>query len=60
MKLTNQCEKGVMGWGEQVVALGGANYRRNVAILDDDGRKVPGTKGYNCAGSSPTKHLFAF
>ncbi len=28
------------------MALGGANYRRNVAMLDDDGKEVPGTKGY--------------
>ena len=35
-------------WENQIVALGGANYRRNVAMLDDDGREVPGTKGYKC------------
>lgn len=35
-------------WENQLVALGGANYRRNVAMLDDDGREVPGTKGYKC------------
>lgn len=33
-------------WENQIVALGGANYRRNVAMLDADGREVPGTKGY--------------
>lgn len=33
-------------WENQIVALGGANYRRNVAMVDDDGREVPGTKGY--------------
>ena len=33
-------------WENQIVALGGANYRRNVAMMDDDGREVPGTKGY--------------
>ena len=33
-------------WENQIVALGGANYRRNVAMLDDDGKEVPGTKGY--------------
>ncbi|KAF7337507.1 hypothetical protein MSAN_02223700 [Mycena sanguinolenta] len=32
-------------WENQIVALGGANYRRNVAMLDDDGKEVPGTKG---------------
>ena len=36
-------------WENQIVALGGANYRRNVAMLDDDGKEVPGTKGYKCA-----------
>jgi hypothetical protein len=38
-------------WENQIIALGGANYRRNVAMLDDDGREVPGTKGYKCANS---------
>ena len=33
-------------WENQIVALGGANYRRNVAMMDDDGKEVPGTKGY--------------
>ncbi|KIY64096.1 Isy1-like splicing factor [Cylindrobasidium torrendii FP15055 ss-10] len=37
-------------WENQLVALGGANYRRNVAMLDDDGREVPGTKGYKYFG----------
>lgn len=36
-------------WENQIVALGGANYRRNVAMTDDDGREVPGTKGYKYA-----------
>jgi len=36
-------------WENQIIALGGANYRRNVAMLDDDGREVPGTKGYKYA-----------
>jgi hypothetical protein len=40
-------------WENQIIALGGANYRRNVAMLDDDGREVPGTKGYKCANTSP-------
>jgi hypothetical protein len=39
-------------WENQIIALGGANYRRNVAMLDDDGREVPGTKGYKCANTS--------
>ncbi|KAF8551841.1 Isy1-like splicing factor [Imleria badia] len=34
----------------QIIALGGANYRRNVAMLDDDGKEVPGTKGYKYFG----------
>ncbi|KAJ3013172.1 hypothetical protein NUW54_g1663 [Trametes sanguinea] len=34
----------------EIVALGGANYRRNVAMLDDDGKEVPGTKGYKYFG----------
>ncbi|KZP10631.1 Isy1-domain-containing protein, partial [Athelia psychrophila] len=33
-------------WENQIIALGGANYRRNVAMLDDDGKEVPGTRGY--------------
>jgi hypothetical protein len=41
-------------WENQIVALGGANYRRNVAMLDDDGKEVPGTKGYKCASPPPS------
>ncbi|KZT07087.1 pre-mRNA-splicing factor ISY1 [Laetiporus sulphureus 93-53] len=37
-------------WENQIVALGGANYRRNVAMLDQDGKEVPGTKGYKYFG----------
>ncbi|KAI0265421.1 Isy1-domain-containing protein [Gloeopeniophorella convolvens] len=37
-------------WENQIIALGGANYRRNVSMLDDDGREVPGTKGYKYFG----------
>ena len=33
-------------WENQIIALGGANYRRNIAMVDDDGKEVPGTKGY--------------
>src|SRR6267142_2810733 len=40
-------------WENQIIALGGANYRRNVAMLDDDGREVPGTKGYKFVDSPP-------
>jgi hypothetical protein len=39
-------------WENQIVALGGANYRRNVVMLDDDGKEVPGTKGYKYATQS--------
>ncbi|KAH7908540.1 Isy1-like splicing factor [Hygrophoropsis aurantiaca] len=37
-------------WENQIIALGGANYRRNVAMMDDDGKEVPGTKGYKYFG----------
>lgn len=40
-------------WENQIIALGGANYRRNVAMLDDDGKEVPGTKGYKCVPPPP-------
>jgi pre-mRNA-splicing factor ISY1 len=31
----------------QIVNLGGANYKRGqAAMVDDDGREVPGTRGY--------------
>ncbi|KAH0582320.1 hypothetical protein H2248_010263 [Termitomyces sp. 'cryptogamus'] len=42
------CEK--RHWENQIVALGGGNHRRNVVILDDDGKVVPGTKGYEYFG----------
>ncbi|KAI0791479.1 Isy1-like splicing factor [Irpex lacteus] len=41
-------------WENQIIALGGANYRRNVAMLDDDGKEVPGTKGYKYFGGERT------
>ncbi|CAG7848857.1 Pre-mRNA-splicing factor ISY1 [Serendipita indica DSM 11827] len=37
-------------WENQIIALGGANYRRSVAMLDADGKEVPGTKGYKYFG----------
>ncbi|KAJ6483445.1 Isy1-like splicing family-domain-containing protein, partial [Mycena vulgaris] len=37
-------------WENQIVALGGVNYCRNVAMLDVDGKEVPGTKGYKYFG----------
>jgi pre-mRNA-splicing factor ISY1 len=34
-------------WETQIVALGGANYKRgNASMVDDEGREVPGTRGY--------------
>jgi pre-mRNA-splicing factor ISY1 len=33
-------------WERQIVNLGGANYRRSTAMLDGDGKEVPGTRGY--------------
>lgn len=42
-------------WENQIIALGGANYRRNVAMLDDDGREVPGTKGYKYVIPLPSR-----
>jgi len=45
-------------WENQIIALGGANYRRNVAMLDDDGREVPGTKGYKYASPTLSNSLF--
>jgi hypothetical protein len=48
-------------WENQIIALGGANYRRNVAMLDDDGKEVPGTKGYKfvVCSSRPTIEVVA-
>lgn len=43
-------------WENQIIALGGANYRRNVAMMDDDGKEVPGTKGYKCVLPSLIPH----
>lgn len=40
-------------WENQIVALGGANYRRNVPMIDEDGKEVPGTKGYKCVSRYP-------
>lgn len=34
-------------WETQIVNLGGANYKRGAASMtDEDGREVPGTRGY--------------
>ena len=47
-------------WENQIVTLGGANYRRNVPMIDEDGKEVPGTKGYKCVSflSYPTPLFF--
>ncbi|SPO35552.1 related to Pre-mRNA-splicing factor ISY1 [Pseudozyma flocculosa] len=38
-------------WENQIIALGGANYKRGVPkMLDDGGREVPGTRGYKYFG----------
>ncbi|KAI5996078.1 Isy1-like splicing factor [Pisolithus marmoratus] len=37
-------------WENQIISLGGANYRRNIPMLDDDGKEVLGTKGYKYFG----------
>lgn len=33
-------------WENQIVALGGVNFKRSAAMLDEDGKEVPGTRGY--------------
>jgi pre-mRNA-splicing factor ISY1 len=34
-------------WENQIIALGGANYKRGVPrMMDDSGREVPGSRGY--------------
>lgn len=52
----NQLMREKRHWENQIVALGGANYRRNVAMLDDDGKEVPGTKGYKWVNFSKYTH----
>ncbi|KAI5993837.1 Isy1-like splicing factor [Pisolithus marmoratus] len=37
-------------WENQIISLGGANYRRNVLMLDNNGKEVPGMKGYKYFG----------
>lgn len=37
-------------WERQLIALGGANYRRAAVQLDDSGKEVPGTRGYKYFG----------
>ncbi|KAG5715673.1 hypothetical protein E4T56_gene498 [Termitomyces sp. T112] len=49
------CEK--RHWENQILALGSGNHRRNVVILDDDGKEVPGTKGYEYFGFGRAKDI---
>ncbi|KAG8929245.1 NineTeen Complex (NTC) component, partial [Tulasnella sp. 417] len=37
-------------WENQIVALGGVNFKRSAAMLDEDGKEVPGTRGYKYFG----------
>ncbi|KAG8956819.1 NineTeen Complex (NTC) component [Tulasnella sp. 424] len=37
-------------WENQIVALGGVNFKRSTAMLDEDGKEVPGTRGYKYFG----------
>lgn len=42
----NKLMREKMHWERQIVTLGGANYKRTGAMLDEDGKEVPGTRGY--------------
>lgn len=33
-------------WENQIMALGGANYKRGTRMFDDAGKEVPGSRGY--------------
>lgn len=47
----NQLLREKRHWETQIVNLGGANYKRAVgSMTDDDGREVPGTRGYKYFG----------
>ncbi|BEI92973.1 uncharacterized protein CcaverHIS019_0506010 [Cutaneotrichosporon cavernicola] len=47
----NQLLKEKRHWESQIVGLGGANYKRaNMAMVDNEGREVPGTRGYKYFG----------
>lgn len=51
-------------WENQIIALGGANYKRGVPkMLDDGGSEVPGTRGYKYFGRAKdlpgVKELFS-
>ncbi|CDZ96265.1 mRNA splicing factor [Phaffia rhodozyma] len=47
----------------QIVSLGGANYKRSTAMVDEDGKEVPGTRGYKYFGRAKelpgVKELFS-
>lgn len=43
----NQLFREKRAWENQIINLGGANYRRAAGVMtDDEGREVPGTRGY--------------
>ncbi|CAK9781455.1 Isy1-domain-containing protein [Cutaneotrichosporon oleaginosum] len=47
----NQLLKEKRHWESQIVALGGANYKRaTMSMVDEAGREVPGTRGYKYFG----------
>lgn len=36
-------------WENQIIANGGANYKRAAGkMMDADGKEVPGARGYKC------------
>ncbi|WVN85096.1 pre-mRNA-splicing factor ISY1 [Cryptococcus depauperatus CBS 7841] len=47
----NQLFREKRAWENQIVNLGGANYKRAAGVMmDDEGREVPGTRGYKYFG----------
>ncbi|KIR42911.1 pre-mRNA-splicing factor ISY1 [Cryptococcus deuterogattii 99/473] len=47
----NQLFREKRAWENQIINLGGANYRRAAGVMtDDEGREVPGTRGYKYFG----------
>ncbi|TYJ58582.1 hypothetical protein B9479_000792 [Cryptococcus floricola] len=47
----NQLFREKRNWENQIINLGGANYKRSAGVMvDDDGREVPGTRGYKYFG----------
>ncbi|KAL7416695.1 Isy1-like splicing factor [Mrakia frigida] len=59
----NKLMREKMHWERQIVTLGGANYKRTGAMLDEDGKEVPGTRGYKYFGRARelpgVKEMFA-